>query len=78
MYVFNMKFSLFFIFAFFLVGALTIPNAFADDVIPSWIKNKFSGTIKNVSTDGQNYFDFNENTLNTLEGKHNYKVTLMD
>ena len=38
----------------------------------------FSGTIKNVSTDGQNYFDFNENTLNTLEGKHNYKVTLMD
>jgi len=39
MYAFNMKFSLFFIFAFFLVGALTIPNAFADDVIPSWIKN---------------------------------------
>jgi len=34
-----MKISLFFIFAFFLVGALTIPNAFADDVIPSWIKN---------------------------------------
>jgi len=34
-----MKFSLFFIFAFFLVGALTIPNAFADDVIPPWIKN---------------------------------------
>jgi len=39
MYAFNMKFSLFFIFAFFLVGALTIPNAFADDVIPPWIKN---------------------------------------
>ena len=39
MYAFNMKISLFFIFAFFLVGALTIPNAFADDVIPSWIKN---------------------------------------
>ncbi len=39
MYVFNMKFSLFFIFAFFLAGALTIPNAFADDVIPPWIKN---------------------------------------
>ena len=38
----------------------------------------FSGTIKNVSTDGQNYFDFNKNTLNTLEGKHNYKVTLID
>ena len=26
-------------FGFFLVGALTIPNAFADDVIPPWIKN---------------------------------------
>ena len=39
MHAFNMKFSLFFIFAFFLVGALTIPNAFADDVVPSWIKN---------------------------------------
>ena len=38
----------------------------------------FSGTINNVLADGQNYFDFNENTLNTLEGKHNYKVTLMD
>ena len=34
-----MKFTGFFVFAFFLVGALTIPNAFADDVIPSWIKN---------------------------------------
>ena len=38
-YPYNMKFSLFFIFAFFLAGALTIPNAFADDVIPPWIKN---------------------------------------
>ena len=39
MYAFNMKFSLFFIFAFFLVRALTIPNAFAAVVIPPWIKN---------------------------------------
>mgnify|MGYP000876049338 CR=1 FL=1 len=38
----------------------------------------FSGTINHVLADGQNYFDFNENTLNTLEGKHNYKITLMD
>ena len=38
----------------------------------------FSGAISNVSVDGQNYFDFNENTLNTLKGKHNYKVTLID
>ena len=38
----------------------------------------FSGAIKSVLSDGQNYSNFNENTLNTLEGKHNYKVTLMD
>ena len=38
----------------------------------------FSGTINNVLADGQNYFDFNENTLNTLEGKHSYKVTLVN
>jgi len=38
-YTYNMKFIGFFVFAFFLVGSLTIPNAFADDVIPSWIKN---------------------------------------
>ena len=38
-YACNMKFIGFFIFAFFLVGALTIPNSFADDVIPPWIKN---------------------------------------
>ena len=38
----------------------------------------FSGAISSVLADGQNYFDFNENTLNTLKGKHNYKVTLID
>jgi len=38
----------------------------------------FSGAIKSVLVDGQNYFNFNEKTLNTLEGKHNYKVTLID
>ncbi len=38
----------------------------------------FSGEIKNVLVDGQNYSNFNEKTLNTLEGKHNYKVTLID
>ena len=38
-YTFNMKFIGFFVFGFFLVGSLTIPNAFADDVIPPWIKN---------------------------------------
>ena len=46
------------------------------------IENKgtvtFSGAIKSVLVDGQNYSNFNEKTLNTLEGKHNYKVTLMD
>ena len=38
----------------------------------------FSGVIKNVLVDGQNYSNFNGKTLNTLEGNHNYKVTLMD
>ena len=38
----------------------------------------FSGKVKSVLADGQNYSNFNGNTLNTLEGKHNYKVTLID
>ena len=38
----------------------------------------FSGAIKSVLVDGKNFSNFNEKTLNTLEGKHNYKVTLMD
>ena len=38
----------------------------------------FSGVIKSVLVDSQNYSDFNGKTLNTLEGSHNYKVTLMD
>jgi len=35
----NMKKILFFVFAFFLVGVLTIPESSAQDAIPSWIKN---------------------------------------
>ena len=38
----------------------------------------FSGAIKSVLVDGKNYSNFNEKTLNTLEGKHGYKVTLID
>ena len=38
----------------------------------------FSGEIKNVIVDGGNYSNFSGKTLNTLEGKHNYKVTLVD
>ena len=38
----------------------------------------FSDVIKNVLVDGQSYTNFNGKTLNTLEGKHNYKVTLVD
>jgi len=38
----------------------------------------FSGAIKSVLADGQNFSNFNEKTLNTLEGKHSYKVTLID
>ena len=38
----------------------------------------FSGVIKSVLVDGRTYSNFNGNTLNTLEGKHNYKVTLVD
>jgi len=34
-----MKLVLFFIFAFFLVGILTIPVSSVQDLIPSWIKN---------------------------------------
>ena len=36
---YNMKLILFFVFAFFLVGALTIPTSLAQDAVPSWIKN---------------------------------------
>ena len=38
----------------------------------------FSGAIKSVLVDGKNFSNFNGKTLNTLEGKHSYKVTLMD
>ena len=38
-YAYNMKFNLFFIFAFFLVAVLAIPASFAQDAVPSWIKN---------------------------------------
>ncbi len=34
-----MKFILFFVLAFFLVGILAIPASLAQDAIPSWIKN---------------------------------------
>ena len=122
-----MKFILFFVFAFFLVGILAIPASLAQDAIPSWIKNNagwwaddkiddftfaqgvgfliknkiiqiddlpttsdgeiaienegtvtFSGVIHSVLVDGKNFSNFNEKTLNTLEGKHSYKVTLID
>jgi len=39
MYAYNMKFIVFFVFAFFLVGVLAIPESSAQDVIPLWIKN---------------------------------------
>tara|TARA_B100001146_G_scaffold119186_1_gene104749 strand:+ start:270 stop:464 length:195 start_codon:yes stop_codon:yes gene_type:complete len=39
MYTFNKQFIIFFIFVFFLVGILTIPESSAQDTIPSWIKN---------------------------------------
>jgi len=38
----------------------------------------FSGVIKNVLVDDQNYSNFNGKVLNTLEGKYSYKVTLVD
>ena len=38
----------------------------------------FSGKIKSVLVDGGNYSNFSGKTLNTLEGKYNYKVTLVD
>jgi len=39
MRAYNMKIILFFVFAFFLVGVLTIPESSAQDAIPAWIKN---------------------------------------
>jgi len=39
MRAYNMKLILFFVFAFFLVGVLTIPTILAQDAVPSWIKN---------------------------------------
>jgi len=38
----------------------------------------FSGAIKSVLVDDQSYSNFNGKTLNTLGGKHSYKVTLVD
>ena len=38
----------------------------------------FSGAIKSVLVDDENYSNFSGKILNTLEGKHNYKVTLVD
>ena len=38
----------------------------------------FSGVIKSALVDGENYSNFSGKILNTLEGKHNYKVTLVD
>jgi hypothetical protein len=38
----------------------------------------FSGAIKNVLVDDQSYSNFNGKILNTLGGKHSYKVTLVD
>ena len=38
----------------------------------------FASSINSVLVDGQSYSNFNESTLNTLEGKHSYKVTLVD
>jgi len=38
----------------------------------------FSGAIKSVLIDDQRYSNFNGKILNTLGGKHSYKVTLVD
>jgi len=38
----------------------------------------FSGAIKSVLVDDQRYSNFNGKILNTLGGKHSYKVTLVD
>jgi len=38
----------------------------------------FSGAIKSVLVDDQSYSNFNGKILNTLEGRHNYKVVLVD
>jgi hypothetical protein len=48
---FNMKFILFFVFAFLLVGVLTIPTSLAQDAVPSWIKNNAGWWAENKIDD---------------------------
>ena len=46
-----MKFILFFVFAFFLIGVLTIPTSLAQDAVPSWIKNNAGWWAENKIDD---------------------------
>jgi len=48
---YNMKLILFFVFAFFLVGVLTIPTTLAQDAVPSWIKNNAGWWAENKIND---------------------------
>jgi len=48
---YNMKLILFFVFAFFLVGVLTIPTSLAQDAVPSWIKNNAGWWAENKIDD---------------------------
>jgi len=47
-----MKFILFFVFAFFLIGVLTIPTSLALDAVPSWIKNNAGWWADGLIDDG--------------------------
>ena len=48
---YNMKLILFFVFAFFLVGVLTVPTSLAQDAVPSWIKNNAGWWAENKIDD---------------------------
>ena len=50
---YNMKYIVFFVVAFFLVGALTIPQSFAQDAMPSWIKNNAGWWADDVITENE-------------------------
>ena len=48
-----MKYIVFFVVAFFLVGALTTPQSFAQDAMPSWIKNNAGWWADDMITENE-------------------------
>ena len=70
MRAYNMKIILFFVFAFFLVGVLTIPESSAQDAIPSWIKNNAGWWADNKIDD----FTFAQGIGFLIKNKINFMI----